>query len=52
MHGSQLPRSEFSNESDALQAFEDYLCASKGSLTASEIAKIRDEVGVIGMAGT
>jgi UV excision repair protein RAD23 len=45
-------RSEFSTETDALLAFEDYLRASKGTLTASEIAKIRDEVGVIGMAGT
>ena len=33
-------------------AFEDFLCAAKGSLTASEIAKIRDQVGVRGMAGT
>ena len=32
-------------------AFEDFLCAAKGSLTASGIAKIRDQ-GVIGMAGT
>jgi UV excision repair protein RAD23 len=40
------------NDRDALLAFEDYLRASKGTLTASEIAKIRDEVGVIGMAGT
>jgi len=45
-------RSEFSDDSDALLAFEDYLRASKGMLTASEIAKIRDEVGVSGMAGT
>lgn len=33
-------------------AFEDFLCATKGSLTASEIAKIRDTVGVVGMGGT
>jgi UV excision repair protein RAD23 len=33
-------------------AFEDYLAASKGVLTASEIAKIRDSVGFTGMAGT
>ncbi|KAI0066780.1 hypothetical protein BV25DRAFT_1835190 [Artomyces pyxidatus] len=45
-------RSEFTTNSDALVAFEDFLNASKGSLTASEIAKIRDHVGVIGMAGT
>jgi len=45
-------RSEFPNRGDASIAFEDYLAASKGVLTASEIAKIRDFVGVIGMAGT
>ncbi|KAF7426233.1 hypothetical protein PC9H_008600 [Pleurotus ostreatus] len=43
---------EFPDESDAVLAFEEFLRASKGTLTASEIAKIRDEVGVIGMAGT
>ena len=46
------PRSEFPNRGDASIAFEDYLAASKGVLTASEIAKIRDFVGIIGMAGT
>ncbi|KAE9393223.1 hypothetical protein BT96DRAFT_967239 [Gymnopus androsaceus JB14] len=45
-------RSEFTREADALTAFEDFLAASKGSLTASDIAKIRDQVGVVGMAGT
>jgi len=45
-------RTEFTNENDALVAFEDFLRASKGTLTASEIAKIRDQVGVVGMAGT
>ncbi|KAG2361834.1 ubiquitin family-domain-containing protein [Suillus spraguei] len=45
-------RTEFSNDSDALIAFEDFLRASKGGLTASEIAKVRDHVGVVGMAGT
>jgi len=45
-------RAEFSNESDALVVFEDFLRASKGGMTASEIAKIRDHVGVVGMAGT
>lgn len=45
-------RTEFSNENDTLVAFEDFLRASKGTLTASEIAKIRDQVGVVGMAGT
>ncbi|KIJ11193.1 hypothetical protein PAXINDRAFT_119088 [Paxillus involutus ATCC 200175] len=45
-------RKELSNDNDALIAFEDFLCASKGRLTASEIAKIRDHVGIVGMAGT
>jgi len=45
-------RTEFLSEKDALLAFEDFLRASKGTLTASEIAKIRDQVGVVGMAGT
>jgi UV excision repair protein RAD23 len=45
-------RTEFSNDSDALIAFEDFLRASKGGLTASEIARVRDHVGVVGMAGT
>jgi UV excision repair protein RAD23 len=45
-------RSEFTTEADTLTAFEDFLRASKGSLTASQIAKIRDQVGVVGMAGT
>ncbi|KAH0826596.1 hypothetical protein J3R83DRAFT_4957 [Lanmaoa asiatica] len=49
---NRLPRAEFSNEGDALIAFEDFLRASKGGMTASEIAKIRDHVGVVGMAGT
>jgi ubiquitin-like protein 4 len=43
--------SEFANEGDAGQAWEDFFCASKGSLSVSEIAKIRDKLGVIGMAG-
>jgi len=45
-------RSEFPNRGDASIAFEDYLASSKGHLTANEIAKIRDFVGVIGMSGT
>lgn len=49
---SSRSRSEFPNRGDASIAFEDYLAASKGVLTASEIAKIRDFVGVSGMAGT
>ncbi|PPQ84122.1 hypothetical protein CVT25_003335 [Psilocybe cyanescens] len=45
-------KSEFKTDADVHLAFEDFLCAAKGSLTPSEIAKIRDTVGVIGMAGT
>jgi len=44
-------KKEFTAETDANLAFESFLCATKGSVTASEIAKIRDTVGVIGMAG-
>ncbi|CDO71121.1 hypothetical protein BN946_scf184844.g125 [Trametes cinnabarina] len=43
---------EFSHPSDAAAAWEDFFCASKGNLSVSEIAKVRDAVGVIGMAGT
>lgn len=45
-------RREFKTETDINLAFEDFLCATKGSLTPSEIAKIRDTVGVVGMGGT
>lgn len=45
-------RTEFESDGDTVTAFEDFLRASKGNLTASEIAKIRDQVGVVGMAGT
>jgi len=45
-------KNEFQTPLDVHSAFEDFLCAAKGSLTASQIAKIRDHVGVIGMAGT
>jgi len=44
-------QSEFEHEEDLHQAFEDFFCVSKGTLTAFEIAKIRDELGIIGMAG-
>ncbi|KAI0754240.1 ubiquitin-domain-containing protein [Daedaleopsis nitida] len=43
---------QFPHSSDAAAAWEDFFCASKGNLSVSEIAKIRDAVGVIGMAGT
>lgn len=49
---SVFDRNEFQTPLDVHSAFEDFLCAAKGSLTASQIAKIRDHVGVIGMAGT
>lgn len=46
-------RGEFKNENDTLQAFETFLCASKGAMpNANDIAKIRDYVKVSGMAGT
>ena len=49
--GRPSSRSEFATREDAATAFEDYLLASKSTLTVSEIAKIRDHVGIIGMAG-
>ncbi|KAI0728468.1 ubiquitin-domain-containing protein [Fomitopsis betulina] len=45
-------KTEFPNGNEAAQAWEDFLCASKGTLSVSEIAKIRDYVGVTGMAGS
>ena len=45
-------KKEFDNRDDAATAFEDFLLASKGNLTAHQIAAIRDAVGVHGMAGT
>ncbi|KAG5637670.1 hypothetical protein H0H81_003638 [Sphagnurus paluster] len=47
----QFLQAEFTTPADALTAFEDFLRASKGSLTASQIARIRDHVGIVGMAG-
>lgn len=44
-------KSQFPEERDAVQAFEDFLRASKSTLSASEIAKIRDIAGVTGMSG-
>ncbi|RDB27911.1 Ubiquitin [Hypsizygus marmoreus] len=51
-HLYEFLKTEFTVEADALTAFEEFLRASKGSLTASQIAKIRDQVGIVGMAGT
>ncbi|TBU28066.1 ubiquitin-domain-containing protein [Dichomitus squalens] len=45
-------KTELPTQTDAAAAWEDFFCASKGILSVSEIAKIRDAVGVIGMAGT
>ncbi|KAF9257963.1 hypothetical protein L218DRAFT_909866 [Marasmius fiardii PR-910] len=45
-------RTEFSIESDSRTAWEEFLNASKEHLTPHEIAKIRDHVGLVGMAGT
>ncbi|KAF5311013.1 hypothetical protein D9619_007899 [Psilocybe cf. subviscida] len=42
---------EFKTDADMHTAFEDFLCAAKGSLSAFEIARIRDTVGIRGMAG-
>ncbi|GBE83969.1 ubiquitin-domain-containing protein [Sparassis crispa] len=43
---------ELNDANHAETAWEDFFRASKGALSASEIAKIRDSVGVTGMAGT
>ena len=45
-------RIEFNTPEDAEAAFESFLVGSKGHLSPSEIAKIRDTVGVVGMGGT
>lgn len=39
-------------EADADDLFESFLLASKGSLEATDIARIRDAVNITGMAGT
>lgn len=43
--------SRFATRSDVENAFEEFFRASKTSLTPHQIAKIRDHVGVTGMAG-
>ena len=45
-------RQEFKSEESSAHAFETFLVGSKGVLTPSEIAKIRDTVGIVGMGGT
>ncbi|KAG6860499.1 hypothetical protein C0995_010485 [Termitomyces sp. Mi166 len=51
-HLHDFLKSEFTTPTDALAAWENFFCASKGSLTVNQIAKIRDQVGIVGMAGT
>ena len=45
-------RTEFSEERDADEAFETFLLGAKGSLSASDVAKIRDRLGITGMNGS
>ncbi|OCB84044.1 hypothetical protein A7U60_g8715 [Sanghuangporus baumii] len=45
-------RIEFPDERDADEAFETFLLGAKGSLSASDIAKIRDQLGITGMNGS
>ncbi|KAL5522586.1 hypothetical protein ACEPAG_8603 [Sanghuangporus baumii] len=45
-------RTEFPDEKDADEAFETFLLGAKGSLSASDIAKIRDQLGITGMNGS
>ena len=49
---SFLPRTEFEAPDDVKHAFESFLLGSKGSLTPSDIAKIRDTIGIHGMGGS
>jgi len=42
---------EFENRDDASLAIEEFLVASKGHLSAHEIAKIRDICGLFSMGG-
>ena len=42
---------EFDTAEDASQAFESFLLGSKGSLSPSDIARIRDTIGIHGMGG-
>ncbi|EIN08213.1 hypothetical protein PUNSTDRAFT_113799 [Punctularia strigosozonata HHB-11173 SS5] len=44
-------RAEFPKEEDVSEAFENFLSSNKGYLSPHEIAKIRDQVGITGMAG-
>ncbi|GJJ14959.1 hypothetical protein Clacol_009229 [Clathrus columnatus] len=45
-------QSEFTNKDDVATAFEQFFLASKANLTVGEVARIRDQVGIISMGGT
>ncbi|KAH8113796.1 hypothetical protein DFH11DRAFT_1597469 [Phellopilus nigrolimitatus] len=45
-------KSEFNSPKDADIAFEAFLVGSKGDLSPSDIAKIRDTIGIVGMNGS
>ncbi|CAK9786075.1 hypothetical protein CC85DRAFT_300726 [Cutaneotrichosporon oleaginosum] len=46
-----LCQDEFGNEAEADTVFDNFLMSVKNRLSASETAKIRDEVGITGMGG-
>ncbi|KAG8930538.1 hypothetical protein FRC00_005476, partial [Tulasnella sp. 408] len=48
---SDFLKKEFKTESDAERAWEQFFLVSKSSLTAHQIAKIRDVTGNSAMAG-
>lgn len=48
---STTDSSRFTSRLDVDNAFEEFFRASKGSLTAHQIARIRDHLGITGMAG-
>ncbi|KAH7097013.1 hypothetical protein BKA62DRAFT_717826 [Auriculariales sp. MPI-PUGE-AT-0066] len=50
LHG--FLQEQFKNRDDASSAFEEFLVASKNELSITDIAKIRDTVGIFGMGGT
>lgn len=51
-HLWEFLNAELKDPTNAATAWEDFFCVSKGTLSVGEIAKIRDSVGVTGMAGT
>jgi len=48
----KLLQTHFKTSNDVHTAFEDFFRASKGNLSATEIARIRNVVQIFGMAGT